>query len=1253
MPTIDFFSANGQAGFDEGWIEGGIEAEMGITGSLDLQICHGIDLAVDIEAAAEAQAKLRLLVLGAKGEVGVLAHAGLRGQATIEPNVFDRFGLNVQVQAAAEVAARARLEIALESEYIAELASQELDGLALEIFLAFLRELRVGGGVLGKIAYSAMARGWLAASGNFLSEDEGGFKIGGGYSLGLKGGYGMDYFMVLDFENPRRFFKTTVELITEEIVNHFREELPTGSEIGIELFQLLVPLCLEAAYDIGQRSLTQGISSPKEIVLPFLEAFAEALQLYLLDKVADFASQLIAQMIEEALIRSLGQEMSQTDKDRVLASSQQLIQILSDGKFSPEDIPEVLHFATTVFEVAAPEMAERVQRPISILWTAMVVGISLREVGALIAEGDISVLGFGVSARARIREMPSISEMPDLVQEEYISVVDDFDGTELTFDHAMDYLLGIGIGPLLRDQLPELASVLDLLYQHTGISPGNIVTFGIQGMIGANLTETELYQELKTFIQRATDEVIQTHVYDRLEEIANPNPDAQLYLEEVAKPSIELMLGFVFQQIDLAVADPGSLSGGEILQRLQSGISSVLYKIMARNLVVMEQIASSLVREQSVSAFAQLEQTVRTDETSLLMQSSVDHIDLLLATISEYVPIVPGQTGLNQEQLDALQIFIADMLNIAQESLSKEIFTDEIWNRRRTALLQLLLSLDAEINWNSRDLLESIGDKIASCGFIPDKEALEDLWDVQLDILLAQSEVLFERLPEPLTRLLLAFTEPQLRTIQQEAQAHYAQLLQTISSIRASLEEIPGKLAAKLQLWQAALADLIPAFANASLALVSSTFQSLKTALIERGKENLQTLNAPQFLIDGFDVSFEVIVIAVSTIVNDVFTLIRSWNWESMIDGLIEQISIAELALIGDVSYFQAGVEQDMESLVLSKVSELYLDEEGNPKYPILTFVLEAFTALSTQDYIELTVAEALTAINISSLIEPKLLAAIYGAQHADLEARQSSAQTDLEFAEIGAEASKDDSRSRIIIHHPLAPKNQTRDWFAFGPVVPLSFEVTRSGSAWADTGGARRIQIACNGQTLHFSPGNWTYDDHRKALTFLGSLRLDQEQIRPGLNVLEISVANAEHATVRAHAIFLVDPDGQVPLAGISIDPTASQFNSPGSDHDSTYEEYVVIHWEGEGSISLDGWKVRDKVGTSYTFMPLQLDPGQSVRLRTGGDPMRDTNQDRHWGRKKAVWNNTGDTIFLIDPQGHVRYSYVYPSFSSHHPNS
>ena len=108
-------------------------------------------------------------------------------------------------------------------------------------------------------------------------------------------------------------------------------------------------------------------------------------------------------------------------------------------------------------------------------------------------------------------------------------------------------------------------------------------------------------------------------------------------------------------------------------------------------------------------------------------------------------------------------------------------------------------------------------------------------------------------------------------------------------------------------------------------------------------------------------------------------------------------------------------------------------------------------------------------------------------------------------------------------------------------------------------------------------------------------------------------------------------------------IDGEASQFNPPGSDHSVADEEYVTLRWDGVEPLDITGWKIRDRARHEYTFGSTSLLPGQALRVRSGGDPANNSQTDVFWGRKKAVWNNTGDLVLLIDNAGAIRTQYLY----------
>jgi micrococcal nuclease len=100
---------------------------------------------------------------------------------------------------------------------------------------------------------------------------------------------------------------------------------------------------------------------------------------------------------------------------------------------------------------------------------------------------------------------------------------------------------------------------------------------------------------------------------------------------------------------------------------------------------------------------------------------------------------------------------------------------------------------------------------------------------------------------------------------------------------------------------------------------------------------------------------------------------------------------------------------------------------------------------------------------------------------------------------------------------------------------------------------------------------------------------------------------------------------------------------DAPGDDNVNLNEEWVRFTNRGDDDVDLTGWLVADESSSHrYTFDDLTLAPGDSVTLFTGcGD---DDDTERHWcNRDSAVWNNSGDTVFLRDLDGNIVVSETY----------
>jgi competence protein ComEC len=101
-------------------------------------------------------------------------------------------------------------------------------------------------------------------------------------------------------------------------------------------------------------------------------------------------------------------------------------------------------------------------------------------------------------------------------------------------------------------------------------------------------------------------------------------------------------------------------------------------------------------------------------------------------------------------------------------------------------------------------------------------------------------------------------------------------------------------------------------------------------------------------------------------------------------------------------------------------------------------------------------------------------------------------------------------------------------------------------------------------------------------------------------------------------------------------IEVTEIHADAPGDDREALTEEYVVLTNTGDAPVDLSGWVLTDESGARYTFPEgVTLGAGDAVTVRTGAGT--DTATDRYWDAGRPVWNNDGDTVRLLRPDGTV----------------
>ena len=123
---------------------------------------------------------------------------------------------------------------------------------------------------------------------------------------------------------------------------------------------------------------------------------------------------------------------------------------------------------------------------------------------------------------------------------------------------------------------------------------------------------------------------------------------------------------------------------------------------------------------------------------------------------------------------------------------------------------------------------------------------------------------------------------------------------------------------------------------------------------------------------------------------------------------------------------------------------------------------------------------------------------------------------------------------------------------------------------------------------------------------------------------------------------LWAPDACGASDLDGVEIviDVTA---DAPGDDGENLNGEWVQFTNAGADAVDLDGWEVADESASHrYTFTDLRLEPGAEVTLCSGCGPDNET--ARYWCVSgSAVWNNSGDTVFLRDGNGNIVASLSY----------
>ena len=131
--------------------------------------------------------------------------------------------------------------------------------------------------------------------------------------------------------------------------------------------------------------------------------------------------------------------------------------------------------------------------------------------------------------------------------------------------------------------------------------------------------------------------------------------------------------------------------------------------------------------------------------------------------------------------------------------------------------------------------------------------------------------------------------------------------------------------------------------------------------------------------------------------------------------------------------------------------------------------------------------------------------------------------------------------------------------------------------------------------------------------------------------------------AAAQSEAIGLWADDACGIPTNANLTITHVEYDAPGNDHENLNGEWVDIRNNGAASTKMNGWVLKDESASHRYDFPssYQLGPGASVRVFTGCGT--NTTTQLYWCNSGAVWNNSGDTAFLLDPNGNIHIQYAY----------
>lgn len=1214
MPTVPIeiiqvgATGEGRYGVVSGRIEGRIRAGIDVTA----EACHGIALGIEPGVFATIGGQAQALFIGGAAQGQLSAEAGVKAMLRVSPNPFESLGLTVEAGAYAFVAAAARLGVYLTPEYFARFIQEHLNGLPADLFLIFLEEVRAEVGVWGKVAVSAAIEGHINAILTLDGEDSG-FEISGGFNAGWGVGTGWDFYCEAGFTDLRRAVKRSCLRLNLEIARQIRRQPTREALVLSSAFDFAFPLAVMTAYDLGVVANRKGtLLTEQDVAAVLMRNFTENLQLFTADTLAECAIKWLVGEFRKLYLSLAGRTLSDADAALLEARIDDLLGLLDGGELSADRLNRAVAAAVDIVDVLDDGELTRVARPLTTLWLAGMLGLRARQLLDGVG-GSVEIGSSFIGSTGSAATLDLLTDPPQLVRDEIQASLGE-SVASVDVGVAVDYLVEIGVSPLLARYSPEFEEFRRKLEGSFGLSGGDIVEDVVRSIAGiGTLSDLNSYGAFKQFLR---DELLRDAISDRLLPLVRQRAAAEgntalvQYLDEVVEPCGAMFAEFLFAKLDgMLLVDVTTLDQAalrSLTENITAGCGVVVYQVLARNLVLFDRIVTDFMLDSARAGFGELRAAFDAPEHPFVAASR--------EVLEENLPGNPDLSG----RSEALRLLLLELASAFEAMTGATIFTPQRRARIHELKCDIQLSLAGDFADRSPDALV---DHVLDCLHIPDLEKSTELATLLMQIQGECFAVVLERVVPALAEFYLALTLQDLVALRQQLDTWIQELRDAAEEALEAYAELADFIRTEIVEVLDAIDQIVDGLRESIEAHVQGGWAArAKAAVRTRAEESVAAgISDPTareaaltaFAIGQWLVINPILDAAAATLATTVAPL------ATILDDFVDGSTDAAEAFLEWQEEVEEQLLEDLLNMVVvpaAEIAEIILDTLF-PEY-VLTMI---------EEYLD-------------SRTEERRL------RQEEEARRQELALLESERDATAAAHAGHGHRANLELSIAIPSSDP-------GRIYPASVRLSVFATGLTDEilaePRSRRIQFRLNGRPLAEDGGRW------QALPGGGHLwtwqSTEGDELADGLNILEASwIRGADSTRVERTTVqFLVNTSAFYPDQDFQVSIDA---DPAGRDVD---KESVLIEWLGDRPLQLDGWTLRDLAGHRYV-MPqgVLLVSGQRLRVFTGGDPGQDSiapaasEKILHMGRRAAIWNNHGDLLELIDGSGVIAMSEGYGDF-------